>query len=145
MSEGFSTVKLGGPLSPHDAERLWTKYRPLIIEALKHCAGVETIQDVEDRLYRGTYQAWYGQRSAVITEFSHYARAKTLTIMHAGGDMAELPTFEPAIAAYAQSQGCQMVMGHGRPGWKRIFEPHGYRLAWIVMVKDLPTPKEINL
>lgn len=138
-ADEFVSVKSGVPLTALEAEAQWPKYRPLIVDAVKHCAGLETIQDVEDRLYRGQYQAWYGERSAVITEFSHFARAKTLTVMHAGGDLNELLTFEPVIADYARSQGCQMVMGHGRQGWQRIFAPHGYRMAWIVMVKDLPT------
>jgi hypothetical protein len=119
----------------------WPEYRDLIVAALATSPGVETIEDVERRLATGAYQAFYGQRSIAITEISHFDRATAVTVIHGGGELGELlDVLEPMIEAYARAIEADQVMGQGRWGWRRPCEAKGYRLGWIVMVKDLAAP-----
>lgn len=117
----------------------WLRCKPYIQAALDQGNGFETIADVEQMIDAGTYMFWPGAKSAAVTEFSHFRQRKVLTVVHGGGDLSELTDLiEPILADYAKRTGCDGIMGTGRRGWERVFERRGYRLAWIVMLKDLP-------
>ncbi|HJR55328.1 MAG TPA: hypothetical protein VJ798_02020 [Rhizomicrobium sp.] len=116
----------------------WSRCRPWIEAAIATGPGVETIDDVERLLACGRYQFWAGRAAAAITEITEFQRRKILTVMHGGGDLAELlDEIEPALCAFAREQGCDGIMGLGRKGWERVTQPRGYRLAYIAMIKDL--------
>lgn len=116
----------------------WRRCRPMIEAALAHSPGYETIEDVERLIDDGTYLFWAAEQSAVVTEVSQYQRRRVLTVMHGGGDLAELLDYvEPALCVYARSIGCDAISGIGRRGWDRECKKRGYRLAHITMIKDL--------
>lgn len=116
----------------------WAAARPLIEAALATSAQFETIADVERLIANGAYQAWLAERSAAVTEIVSYSRRKVLTVVHAGGDLNELiQTLEPQMCAFARAHGCDAVMGVGRKGWERATRDHGYRFAYVAMIKDL--------
>ncbi len=126
------------PVPAPVAMAFWPGYRSLIAAALETSPGVETIEDVEQRLATGAYQAFFGRRSIAITEISHFDQATAVTVIHGGGELAELlDTLEPLIHDYACAIGADLLMGQGRLGWKRPCEAKGYRFGWIVMVKDI--------
>lgn len=116
----------------------WERCKHWIEAALSHSPHVETIEDVERYLADGSYQFWPGKNSAAITTIDTYARKKVLTVVHGGGNLHELmEEMEPSFCTFARREGCHMIWGTGREGWKRPSEKHGYRLGFIVMVKDL--------
>jgi hypothetical protein len=120
------------------AAREWARCRPFIEAALARSPGFETIEDVERLVAEGKYQFGPGGRAAAITEIGQYAQKKVLTVVHGGGDLAELiDDMEPAMCAFARAHGCDLIMGTGRKGWERVCERRGYRFGWLVMVKDL--------
>ncbi len=125
-------------MTPDQARAEWQRCRHHIEAALARSPGLESIADVERAIAAGTYQAWFGKRSAAITEIADYGQKKVLTVVHGGGDMGELLNeMEPMFCAFARAMGCDAIMGTGREGWKRMSEKHGYRFGWLVMVKDL--------
>jgi len=123
----------------------WARCRHYIESALAHSPGLETIEDVERAIERGSYQVWFGKACCAVTEIAHYVRAEALVVVHGGGDMAELVNeLEPAMCAFARAQGCTLIMGTGRKGWERVAAPRGYRFGYVTMVKDLESPKSIS-
>lgn len=119
----------------------WARCRPWIKAALVHSPGLESIEDVERAIARGSYQVWFGRHCCAVTEIADYARAKALVVVHGGGDLAELlEELEPAMCALARAQGCTLIMGTGRKGWERVTRERGYRFGFITMVKDLKSP-----
>ena len=116
----------------------WARCKHWIEAALAHAPGLETIEDVERAIERGSYQVWFGRDCCAVTEIADYARARALVVVHGGGDMSELlDELEPAMCAFARAQGCTLIMGTGRKGWERAAGPRGYRFGWITMVKTL--------
>jgi len=121
-----------------EAQEQWQRCKPWIEAALKHSPGFETIEDVERLVAAGSYQFWQSDECAAITELCNYAQRKVLNVVHGGGDLTSLlDVLEPQMAAYAQANGCDGIMGTGRKGWERPSEKRGYRFACIVMIKDL--------
>jgi hypothetical protein len=116
----------------------WARCKPWIEAALVHSPGLETIEDVERAIERGTYQVWFGKECCAVTEIADYARVRALVVVHGGGDMAELlDELEPQMCAFAREQGCTLIMGTGRKGWERVTRSRGYRFGFITMVKQI--------
>jgi hypothetical protein len=121
------------PASSH-----WSRCRPWIEAAIATSPGFESIADVERLINNGSYQLWVGQNAVAVSETSDYARKKVLTVIHGGGDLAELlNTLEPQMFDYARSIGCNGMMGQGRKGWERACAARGYRFGFVTMFKDI--------
>lgn len=116
----------------------WLRCRPLIEAALAQSPGLENIEDVEQLIDEGVYQFWPATRSAVVTEIANFKRRKALSVVHGGGDLAELlDVIEPILCDYATLRGCDAIMGLGRRGWDRECQKRGYDFAYVTMIKDL--------
>ena len=116
----------------------WERCAPWIQAALDRSPGFFTIEDVLERCERGAAVFWPGRRSAVVTEFQIYPRAKALNFWLIGGDLGELlDEMAPVIEAWAKAQGCTDVTGAGRRGWERPLAARGFETAGIVMRKRL--------
>lgn len=134
--EQLRRIECRGRMTPAQSE--WARCRHWIAAALKHSPGFETIEDVERLIEEGKYSFWPGANCAAICEVVQFAQKKALIVVHGGGDLGELiGEMEPALGDYGRSLACDVIMGTGREGWKRVCENHGYRFGWLVMVKDL--------
>ncbi|HVM95103.1 MAG TPA: hypothetical protein VMT89_01885 [Candidatus Acidoferrales bacterium] len=119
-------------------QREWARCRHWIEEALRASPGVETIEDVEDRLTNLKYIFIPGENCAAICEVVQFTARKIFFITHGGGDLEELLTkMEPVCVKLAKLFDCDGVIGLGRLGWKKPCEKIGYKLAYIAMIKDL--------
>jgi hypothetical protein len=116
----------------------WTRCRPWIEAALVHAGGTHAIEDVERLIALGRAHFWPGRRCAVVTEFYDYPRLRACNIWLLGGDLRDLLALEPAIAAWAQANGCARLMGGGpRAGWARALKTRGWRPGWTLYCKEL--------
>lgn len=116
----------------------WARCRHYIEAALRHSPGLEDIEAVEGAVERGGYMLWTDANCAAITDISIYPSRKVLTIVHGGGDKAEMiGKLLPRIEEFAALQGCDLVAVTGRLGWLREGEKHGFRLGYVTMIKDL--------
>ncbi len=119
-----------------DAE--WARCRHWIIAALENSPGFESIEDIDRKLENRDYVLWPGTNCAAVTCLIQYDGMKVLSVIHGGGDLEELLTnLEPNMCKFAAMEGCKLITGEGRLGWKPVSEKHGYRFGYIVMVKEI--------
>ena len=115
----------------------WERCRPWIAAALPYAGGTHAIEDVEDELVRGRLALLAGQRSAMLCEVRNYPRLRALHIFLAGGDLAELKSFNPMMDDAARTLGCSRISIAGRPGWERALRDLGYQKNWTVLSKEI--------
>lgn len=118
-------------------EQEWTRCGPWLQAALDEAPTTHTLDDVRGMVLRGEAKFWPFEKSAFVTLIWTEPQAKTLHHWLVGGDLADLLSHQPDIEAYARSQGCTRLFIAGRPGWKRVLEPHGYGFIGIAMSREL--------
>lgn len=108
----------------------WTRARGYLLPAM--------VEDPEDevvaRLLNGTAQLWLGERCAMVTEVINDPR--TLHVWLAGGDLKEIVSLTPGIAAWGRMMGCTEATINGRRGWARVLKTHGFEGEGVLR-KDL--------
>jgi len=111
----------------------------LLGEALEHCHGTHSLEDVRQALQEGKLQLWVGERSIAVTERLHYPRKDVVNIFLAGGDLEEMRACLPGIEAYARGVGASAMMMSWREkrksGWAKLAP--GYEACWTGFWKDL--------
>jgi hypothetical protein len=110
----------------------WQVARQWIVPALTE---EDTETDVAVRLLEGTAQLWLGEASAMVTEVIREPR--TLHVWLAGGDLAEVVSFTPGIAAWGRMMGCKSATIDGRKGWLRALKPYGFHRDGELLRKAL--------
>lgn len=75
-------------------------------------------------LRSGHAQLWPGENAAFVTQC--VTDPPRLHVWLAGGDLRELLSMIPGMAAWGRAQGCEWATVDGRPGWKRILKPYGF-------------------
>ena len=83
-----------------------------------------TEPDVLLNLRNGHAQLWPGERSAFVTQC--VLDPKRMHVWLAGGDMQELLSMIPGMAAWGRSMGCEWASVNGRRGWARILKRFGF-------------------
>lgn len=116
----------------------WERCKGWIAAALEHDGGHYSIEDVWREVLGGQAIFWPGNKSAVITQFWNFPRARACNIWLAGGDMTELlDHMQPIIEDFARRAGCSEMMIAGRHGWVRAMAPYGYKQIFTVVQKAL--------
>jgi hypothetical protein len=55
----------------------------------------------------------------------------------AGGEWNEIREWIPTIEGFMRDRGAHRVWIRGRPGFQRVLQPYGYRLAAVQLAKAL--------
>lgn len=117
-------------LSPLQVQ--WAKFRPQFEEAM--AGGFHSIDGLESEILRGDVYFWPGANAAVVAKRVEYDGETVMQTLWAVGDLAEVITLEPAIAASARIVGCTSILVEGRAGWTKLLKPLGYE-PWSVTVR----------
>jgi hypothetical protein len=92
--------------------------------------------DPEDELIAklrdGRAQLWLGEKSAMVTEVHDEPVGRSLHVWLAGGDLAEIVSLTPGIAAWGRMMGCFEATIEGRTGWARVLKPYGFTGGMIL-------------
>lgn len=116
----------------------WDRCKPWLAKAVEFTNGACTIDDVEKAVAEGDLFFWPGKNAAMVTEICRSPRIAVCNIFLAGGDAGELiEDMLPAVEKWAIEQKCDRIAEVGRPGWERMLKPHGYKLGWVVLYKNL--------
>ncbi len=118
----------GSPL-----EMQWARFRDQFGDAME--GTPHSLEHLEQRIFTGDAYFWPGREAAVVAQIHTYETGeRDLQTLWAVGDLAEVLTLEPALAAAARLLGCSGVMVEGRAGWQRTLKPLGYE-PWSVTVR----------
>lgn len=78
------------------------------------------------KLRAGHAQLWLGEESAMVTEVHDDSEGRSVHVWLAGGDLAEIVSLTPGIAAWGRMMGCVEATIEGRAGWARVLKPYGF-------------------
>lgn len=104
--------------------------------------------DAKRAIRKHEMQLWIaidkGVQAAAMTEITQPYTVKCCRVLFLGGrDMARwFDELMGAIEHWARENGCHSMEAVGRPGWKKIGAPLGYRQTHIVMQKELHNGNE---
>lgn len=115
----------------------WLRGKHWIEASSKITPFPEPIEEYERKIETGEYQFWPGENSATITEIAFFQGRKAMIVRCCGGDLTDLDCVETALCAIAKDMGCEVIMSEGRKGWEKFAKGHGYKFAWITMIKEL--------
>lgn len=111
----------------------WSRYRDQFAEAM--AGGPYRIDDLDEEVLSGKVYFWPGREAAVVARRVVYPSGEaTLETLWAVGDITEVLSLEPGMAATARLLGCSAIHVEGRKGWERILKAHGYE-PWSVTVR----------
>ena len=118
-------------VSPLEAQ--WARFRDLFAAAM--AGSPHSVALLEERIAAGKAYFWPGRNAAVVAQIHTYETGECdLQTLWAVGDLEEVLTLEPALAATARLLGCSGVLVEGRAGWQRMLKPLGYE-PWSVTVR----------
>lgn len=109
-------------------------------KALAQGGGTHTISDVLDRIGEGKAVCWTNGDSVVVTEVLVFPRLRVCNYWIGVGNLRECSELQPAIDAWARTEGCTVATATGRMGWMRVIKTplgEGWRPAGIKYVRDL--------
>ena len=110
----------------------------LLDEALAHCQGTHTLEDVRQGIAKGALQLWIGERSVAVTELVNYPQRRVLNVFLAAGEHDDMAACMPGVEAFARGVGASALMMAGRvarrTGWDRLF---GFETVWTGHWKEL--------
>lgn len=104
--------------------REYDRARPWLLKALEFEGDPEA--ELVAKLRAGHAQLWLGERSAMVTEVTEEPKGRTIHVWLAGGDLDEIVSLTPGIAAWGRMMGCKEATIEGRAGWARVLKSHGF-------------------
>lgn len=93
--------------------------------ALHDASEAELLAELES----GRAQLWIGERCAIVTQQVMEIDGPCLHVWLAGGALNGVLELRAGIEAWARGAGCRSITIDGRPGWRRVLNAFGYRIA----------------
>lgn len=120
-------------MSPEaDFEAAW----PWLAAAILRYGKTHSKEDIWKQISDAKAQLHLLGRSAMLTSIENYPTGlKELRFWLAGGELRELVSYEPIVAAWGKEMGCTRAAIIGRQGWHRQLP--SYRHVGSVLVKEL--------
>lgn len=135
-------VLIPKPVPVTDAD--WEPIALWVERALDRCKSTENAASYRSACESGQRQLWHlvadsDVSGVVISEVYDHPKGKTVGMpVTAGSGAGEgIPAVLDTIEAWARSIGAVRLEGCGREGWARALKPFGFKVADIVIEKDL--------
>lgn len=109
-----------------------------IENALKHCRGSHTYDDIVYMVMSNTLKWWCLPNSFMVTEIGTYPRCKMLHVFLAGGNLEEILATQDDLIAHAQENDCSKVTLSGRYGWKKPLFAQGWEKPSMSIALEVP-------
>ena len=114
----------------------WARFRDQFAEAMGD--GFWTIDDLEQKIAHRRAVFVPGRNAALVGQIEVYPGGeRVFQFLWAVGDIDEVLTLTPGCEAMARMMGCTAMLIEGRPAWRRVMEPQGYKLWSITLHKAL--------
>lgn len=95
-------------------------------KALDLAGRTHEISDVVEAIRAGRMQCFSSDKAFVVTEIASYPRKKHMNVFLAVGELADVMSLQPQIAAFAREHGCKALVMSGRRGWSSVLPHHGW-------------------
>ena len=132
-------------VSPTNIGLVWPQIEHFINSAFATELGDEDPVQVRKELSNGDAQLWVihsasGIKAAGITRISIVPAGRRVCFCVAlGGE--DLPSWVEALdreaSKFAKDYHCNSIRVTGRPGWKRVMKPLGYKESFVIVEKAL--------
>ena len=132
-------------LSQEELADRWHKIKPLVNKSLAYGMGDVTAHGLYIECLGSISQCWVMEDEegnilgAAITRILTFATYKELVIVTTTitGWSDVGPNVLEDIEEFARGIGCKYTTVHGRKGWKRVLDKHGYKSPYITLMKEL--------
>jgi hypothetical protein len=96
--------------------------------ALGGARPLYTLGSVERAVSEGRAKLWRNAGAALVTEMDDYPQAqeRVLTAWLGAGEIGALMDLREQVEAWGREHYVTQFHVTGRPGWARVFAPHGY-------------------
>ena len=124
-------------IMPQNVTALWPSIEKYMEGAAEYTYGRYQASDILASITDYGHHLWvaFGDdeiKGAVITTYTHYPRAKYLSMTFCGG--IELDTWKDAMLKILQSWAfdsqCDGIEATARPGWTKVFKADGHKPLW---------------
>ena len=106
-------------------------------KALDLMGNTYSLEDVVAMIDSGVMQSFAKNDTWVVTQIIDFPRKRVLELFLIVGDLEDLEEIYNDAVAFAQMQGCTLMRGFGRPGWKKFAEPRGWTNGTTVYLKTM--------
>ena len=114
----------------------WARFRDLFMQAMDD--GFWTIEDLEQKVAHRRAFLFPGRDAALVGQIEGYPGGeRVFQVLWAVGNIEELVAMASGVEAIARMMGCTAMLIEGRPAWRRVLEPHGYRQWSVTLHKKL--------
>ena len=110
-----------------------------INQGLIECGGLCTIDDLIDLARDRRVQVFERGGSLTVTEILAYPQRTVCNVIIAAGDWRDIIATQPDVDKFARSEGADLLVAHGRPGWARIGAASGWLPQATRYFRTLPT------
>lgn len=111
--------------------------RQWIEDALERGDDTHDYEDIVAGITSGKMQLWPAKDSCLVTEIIKYPKKKAINMFLIGGKLDTVLDMEKDVIEWAKAQKCDLIIGTGRKGWKKVLSPLGYQEAHITMAKEI--------
>lgn len=122
----------------------WGEFEAEVMKAPGLWAPWMTVHEVLAKVRKGEYAVWIGGRGPNIdiwglTEEVTYPHGKCIRVVWASGESGGKDFWHiwtTILDRMAELLGARYIEVCGRPGWQKIYQPYGYDLRCVVLLKD---------
>jgi len=132
--DGAEVIELNADVDPLLAQ--WARFRDQFADAMG--PGFWTIEDLEQKIAHRRAFFFPGRDAALVGQIEVYPGGeRVFQFLWAVGDVRELVAMVPGCEAMARMMGCTAMLIEGRPAWKKVMEPLGYKPWSLTLHKAL--------
>lgn len=128
-------------ITKEDFTTEYPRVREWLKEAMKYQIGDGDEKSLLDGLAEKRFQLWVSDDAACVTEITSVDETKVCLLYLVAGKHGEamgqiLSDGQTAVREWAITKGCKGFYGIGRPAWKHVLEPHGFKVQSVNYYKE---------
>lgn len=128
-------------ISSEDFAAEYPRVRAWLKEAMKYQIADDNEQNLLDDLVSRRLVLWVSDHAACVTEITSVDNVKVCLLYLVAGEHGKamdeiLDEGQSHLETYAKSKGCKGFYGVGRPEWKRVLTPHGFKVQSVNFYKE---------
>lgn len=132
------------PVVPARVPLIWPMVRPWFEKALAKSESLHTLYSIRSCLESSAMQLWTifsggALVASFVTEVVASARGNILSVVVLGGERMSkwFAQFDTKLQEIGRLNECRLLLGSGRPGWRRWLSRFGWHEGPVTMLKGV--------